>query len=401
MPTQKRHIIAQDNDIAALQLENSDLWPEIRHLKGPRFPAEIFLLVVESARHDKKALSNFSFVCKSWMRVTRHILFARIFLYAQFWDHKGKLILSEPHCTVFPHVQAMGIFFGTMDGSEDSDPSSFTSMDDFLVHMPKFAALRSLKLCEPRQLDLDILVRVMPLAMKRGLRELEIDSRADSNITMPLMTAFLSNFTNLTTFKCCDGYALGSNEPLVPPPSRITKLNIRASTLGSNIPKWFTELHIGVIESFDANFLANLHPVDFKNFIDRFGPSLSEIKLTIQGGEKPVQFLHTQHFVTLRQLKCIELNVLGNAFNWLPEILEQAPPGIERISVHHNLPLSSATVAQWSQLDHTLVGPTLSSLRDFTVVIGIWEDEGKRREEIERLLPRCAKQEILTVKSES
>ncbi|KAJ7819747.1 hypothetical protein B0H14DRAFT_1351879 [Mycena olivaceomarginata] len=107
MAAQEDKIAVQENKIAALE-------QEIRRLKGPRFPPEIFSLIVESAREDKKALETFSLVCFRWMYITRKILFARIPLDLRqviLWGNKRQLspLLDNPRCTLFPHVRALTI----------------------------------------------------------------------------------------------------------------------------------------------------------------------------------------------------------------------------------------------------------------------------------------------------
>ncbi|KAF8217523.1 hypothetical protein K438DRAFT_2036962 [Mycena galopus ATCC 62051] len=428
MDVQERIMAAQDKKITILQQESSELWQEIhrvrrtcsgtfRHvndisqLKGPRFPLEIPLLIVNAVRDDKKALKTFSLVCKSWMRIARQVLFARLDLSAMFWFVKiePETVLNDPHCTVFPYVQKIGINGSMDDGSGCPTLRNPIWMDKFLLYMPKYTSLTSLELYHFDPLDLDILVQATPPAIKRRLRGIDIASPV--NLTMPLLAGFLSHFTALTSLECGDvyeawdpdvvAYLLGSNEAMVPPPASITKLVLwESGHLPSNILTWFTDLHSGVIESFDANELSTSHPVEFRNFIDRFWASLSEIKILIGNEEAVRQFLHAQYFVTLRQLRCIVLNVSGDVFNWLPKILEQVQPGIERISlVVSNNQLPDVAEAQWSQLDHTLVRTTLSSLRNVTVrIFNLVDEEQQRKEEIEQYLPRCMQKKILTVK---
>ncbi|KAJ7807801.1 hypothetical protein B0H14DRAFT_3152284 [Mycena olivaceomarginata] len=93
----------QEKKIAVLEQENSELWQEIHRLKGPRLPLEIFLLIVGSARDDKKALKTFSLVSKSWMHIAREVLFAKISLRGV----KPLPFLNNPHCTIFPVIWAM------------------------------------------------------------------------------------------------------------------------------------------------------------------------------------------------------------------------------------------------------------------------------------------------------
>ncbi|KAJ7705833.1 hypothetical protein B0H14DRAFT_3172927 [Mycena olivaceomarginata] len=130
MATQEDKITVQENKIAALEQENSKLWQEIHRLKGPQFPPEIFSLIVESAREDKKALETFLLVCFRWMCITRKVLFARIPLDLRqviLWANKHQLLplLDNLRCTLFPHVQALTIRMeyghGTPDDESEDD----------------------------------------------------------------------------------------------------------------------------------------------------------------------------------------------------------------------------------------------------------------------------------------
>ncbi|KAJ7892440.1 hypothetical protein B0H13DRAFT_2665688, partial [Mycena leptocephala] len=220
-------MVVQEEKIAELQQDNSNLWQEIHRLKGPRFPLEIFFSIVNSARDDKKALKTFSLVCRSWLPITRKILFARISL-----TRYPTLILDNPHCTVFPHVRAI-----TIDGSTDwgddlpSGLMGFKWLYNFLVHMPKFTALTSLTVHElAGSSNFDAIDRAIPPAMKRRILVLQISHPV---LTISAIAAFISNFTELTTLECGEiyvhrdfegdplEYLLGTNETLDPPPSSI------------------------------------------------------------------------------------------------------------------------------------------------------------------------------------
>ncbi|KAJ7670743.1 hypothetical protein DFH06DRAFT_141290 [Mycena polygramma] len=285
-------LVAQDEKITVLERENSELWKEVHRLKEPRFPLEIFAVIVESARNDKKALTTFSLVCKSWMPITRNILFSRISSSAMFWLVKIKLgpILSGPHCSVFPHVQTITFDGNLDDGSPDPAFRDDTWMDDILVHMPKFTALKALELYTLGLGDFDAIDRALSPSTKKGIQRLDLYHLED--LTLSEIADFISKFTDLTTLQCGDmcrsreqygSPDFATDELLVAPPSSITKLDITPDTPGylpSTVLEWFTEFHRGIIESVIPGNLPVSHPAEFKRFIDRFGCSLSHIKLS-------------------------------------------------------------------------------------------------------------------------
>jgi hypothetical protein len=138
-------------------------------LKGPQLPLKIFFLIVGSARDDKKALKTFSLVSKSWMHITREILFARISLRGV----KPLLFPNNPHCTIFPYVQVMNIGNKTEDVGMQRVPNWLDNFN-FFLHMPKFTALMSLDLESFDSLDFDTVIRAMPPAMKGHIQKLGI-----------------------------------------------------------------------------------------------------------------------------------------------------------------------------------------------------------------------------------
>ncbi|KAJ7812401.1 hypothetical protein B0H14DRAFT_2857132 [Mycena olivaceomarginata] len=385
-------LVVQEEKITVLQRENSELWQEVHRLKGPRFPVEIFLFIVDSARDDKEALKTFSLVCKSWMPITRNILFARISLSAMFWYVKIKpgQILNSPHCTVFPHVRTINIDGSMDDGSDHHASRENNWMDDVLVHMAKFTALTSLELYTLGSWDLDAIDRAISRSRKRGIRRLDLYHPV--YLTMSQIAVFISKFTDLTTLECGEidrsweedalTDFLGTNELLVAPPSSITKLII--------LLDWFTDLHLG-------------------GFINRFGGSLSHIKLSISGHDADtVQFLESKYLATLSQLKSIVLTFSESAYDCLPQTFVQLPPSIEEITlflinIRDPDQLSRRErAATWSQLDRTLVETKFSSLRSLSIVCGhmFAENEKHMRRILPKLLPHFAKKQILTIKFE-
>jgi hypothetical protein len=131
--------------------------------------------------------------------------------------------------------------------------------------------------------------------MKRRILVLQISHPV---LTISAIASFISNFTELTTLECGEiyvhrdfegdplEYLLGTNETLDPPPSSITKLVFhRSGHLPSTVLEWFTDHHSGVIKSFSSHNLPTSHPIKFRNFINCFGASLSDIRLSISGND--------------------------------------------------------------------------------------------------------------------
>ncbi|KAF7348176.1 hypothetical protein MSAN_01770500 [Mycena sanguinolenta] len=360
---------------------------------GPPLPFEIFLSVVDSAGNDPIARKIFSLVCKRSMRITREIMFAR--LQPRSWDEDELLIiLDNPHCTFFPYVRLIVI-----DGSDNSASLMPTWVDDFLVHMPKFTALISLHLNTLSLWDLNTIVHAIPPAPKRAIQTLAI-SRLKGSGTLSALATVISNFPNLTTLACrkLNGWNedASSTNQLAVPPSSITKLAIDADLL----LRWFTDLHLGVIESFSPEHLPISHPAVI-DFVDRFGASLSELELPIPD---PVQFLNSdsQYLVKFGQLKRIVFDFRRQLkLPELPRIIAQLPPSIEgiRLSVMPLDPFALKRVGNWSEIDETLVGPTLPSLRHLTIVMHrLYLDEAEKgilKKLWPRILPRCAEKSIL------
>jgi hypothetical protein len=73
----------------------------------------------------------------------------------------------------------------------------------------------------------------------------------------------------------------GTNELAAPPPSLATLLFWESGHLPANVLKWLTARHPGAIELFCPSDLQPAHPAEFRDFIVRFGGSLSEIELSI------------------------------------------------------------------------------------------------------------------------
>ncbi|KAJ6508223.1 hypothetical protein C8R45DRAFT_966623 [Mycena sanguinolenta] len=398
MAAQKiRFAVAHKSRPQVLQREDAAL--QIPQSKEPRplLPFEIFLSVVDSARYDPMARNTFSLVCKRSMRITREIMFAILRPRSRDEDEL-LIILDNTHCTFFPHVQAIVI-----DGSDNSASLMPTWVDDFLVHMPKFTALTSLHLNTLSLWDLNTIVHAIPQSMKCAIRTLYI-SRLKGSGTLSALAALISNFPNLTTLTCRklngwtqDASSLPTDE-LVPPPSSTTKLAVDADL----ILKWFTDLHFGVIESFSPEHLPISHTT-VMDFIDRFGASLSELELSIPD---LVHFLNSdsQYLVKFRQLRYIVFDFRRQfKLPELPKIIAQLPPSIEgiRLSVMPLDPFALKRVGDWSEVDQTLVGTTLPSLRRLTIVMHrLYLDEGEKvilKKLWPRILPRCTEKLILNV----
>ncbi|KAJ7669622.1 hypothetical protein B0H14DRAFT_3072451, partial [Mycena olivaceomarginata] len=417
---QAEKMIAQDGKITVLQQRNSELWKEIIRLRGkltgqPRLPPELLLMIVECAHKDKKALKTFSLVCKSWMGVAREILFATIEYRAilpfrlrrrrvltSHWIHPLLAILDNPYCTVFPYVQVI-----TIDSyMDDDDPViSHTWLDDFLVHMPKFSSLKSLELYTLDSAAMYAIDRVIPYAIKRNIRELQMHC----GVSTTCLAAFVSKFTNLTSLACgeMEGYLVDfedlfdTDEELVSPPSSITKLILFDADGWStdylraraSIMQWFTILHTGSITSLSPHTLPNSHPGEFRQFIKRFGTSLSEIK--VSSSNFTVQ-LDWQYLLSLKQLKHIVFQLNFQMDLPIPAILGKLPH-IERITILSWE--SSRSEMPWSELDQT-IAKTLPYLCNLTVVMHSEDysppkEKDNLRKKLGELLPYCVKNKFL------
>ncbi|KAJ7367480.1 hypothetical protein DFH08DRAFT_927992 [Mycena albidolilacea] len=413
MVAQEDKIAVQENKIAALEQENSKLWQEIHRLKGPRFPPEIFSLIVESAREDKKALETFSLVCFRWMCITRKILFARIPLDLRqviLWGNKRQLLplLDNPQCTLFPHVQALTIRVEYDDESEDDDDdeepmTAAAWLEHFVLHIDKFTALKTLNLGY-----LGVIAGAMPPTLKRAIRELEIDQPWNVRLRMSALASFISHFTNLMTLTVCGNLSgestdlLDTNEVLSPPPSSITKLVFTLwDGSAHTVLKWFTDLHTGDIKSLVAADLPTSHPVEFRHFIVRFGMSLCELGMSFSGNNNMVYLRNSPYLVTVKHIR-IQFH---DKLHWLLNIIAQLPQTVEEITLFLSIndwfgitDDNYATPATWSQLDNTLVGETFPSLQKITVFIASDLSE-EDAEEVWQLLPRCAEEKILTAQA--
>ncbi|KAJ7670737.1 hypothetical protein DFH06DRAFT_1369783 [Mycena polygramma] len=423
-------LVAQDEKITVLERENSELWKEVHRLKGPRFPREIFAMIVESARDDKKALTTFSLVCKSWMPITRNILFSRISSNAMFWLVKIELgpILNGPHCTVFPHVQTITVGDGDVsarqghvggdvedDGSPEFAFREDTWMDDIFVHMPNFTALKALELYTLGLGDLDAIDRALSLSTKRAIRRLDLYHLED--LILSEIADFISKFTDLTTLQCGDmcrsweqdsdgSTDFATDELLVAPPSSITKLDITPDTPEylawdpSSVLKWFTDFHRGIIESVIPGNLPVSHPAEFERFINRFGCSLSHIKLSGFSNNE-----HAGYLRTLSQLKSIALVALEPAFECLPQMFAQLPPSTEEITLFLTYFWDCEDLSQrecpatWREVDRTLTETKFSSLRCLSIVCNGMQTgkENRTRRILQTFFPRIEKKRFLRI----
>ncbi|KAJ7143930.1 hypothetical protein C8R44DRAFT_759157 [Mycena epipterygia] len=335
MVAQETKLQTQEQEILALKRDNSELWQEIHRLKGPRFPFEIFSLIILSigetqganfAPCEKKALTTFSLVSRGWMSVTRGVLFKRIthsaILYA--WDLQG-------------------------------------------------------------------IQRSMPQSIRNNIKEVSIEWPEECD--MSEFAAFVLMFTALETLSTGSQYSQyagdsESTKDLVSPPSSVRELSFWGSTsddlVAPTVLKWFVDLHSGVIDTIDPGRLQFKKPVEFGRFLARFGPTLSKIKFMISGDEGAVQFLHSGYCAALPQLKSIQLDFWQQTFSysyfdksflstieWLPKILALLPPSIEEIilSMDKVSPMESAApehklgTIKWPQLDQSLTGSQYPSLR--------------------------------------
>ncbi|KAJ7723075.1 hypothetical protein B0H16DRAFT_344307 [Mycena metata] len=441
MATQEIKLQTQEQEIQALKKDNAALWQEIRRLKGPRFPFEIFSSIILSTR-DTKTLAMFSLVSRGWMSVTRRVLFKRIRHDAMFWMVKIEPlpILQNVHCTVFPYVRTIAINGSLDDGSgEPAYPGPW--LDDFLELIPKFAALRILELYALGKYDVNAIQRsLISHSMVNNITELSIDSDWD---TMSEFAASISQFTALEKLTpSLDGPTREvwpeiseSLQSLIVPPSSIRALSFWDPYNGPFSPtvlRWFVDRHSGTIDSIHPHHLPFEHPVEFRQFLTRFGPTLSEINFSISGREGAEEFLRSDYCAAMPQLKSLQLDFWQHTFSYsyfdksflsnielLPKLLALVPPSIEELilSMEPNVlnPRKTATSQQhtlspgatqhrlgtinWSRLDQSLTGSRCPSLRTLKLVMPhcyYAEEIDKEMEQMwANLLPLCAGRGIL------
>ncbi|KAJ6521448.1 hypothetical protein DFH09DRAFT_1097744 [Mycena vulgaris] len=413
---QETKLKTQEEEILVLKRDNSELWQEIHRLKGPRFPFEIFSLIILSIG-DKKALATFSLVSRGWMSVARGVLFKQISHFGMFWLAKIELmpILNNEHCTVFPYVQTIQIYGSMDDGDENSPMRQPDWMDDFLRLIPKFVALRSLELYCLDVWDFRGIQRSMPRSIKNNIKEVSIDR---PQYHMSEFVAFVSTFTALETLSFGSGHPRSagseSTQGLVSPPSSIREL-LFGSSDHPTVLKWFIDLHSGIIDSIDPHDLPFENPVEFGRFLTRFGSTLSKIKFSISGDQGAVKFLHSGYCAAFPQLKSIQLDFWDQTFSysyfdksflstieWLPKILALLPSSIEEIILsmdpNHVSPRESAAsqhklgTINWSRLDQSLTGSQYPSLRILKIRMCGYHttEENQYMEEMwPKLLPIC------------
>ncbi|KAJ6589325.1 hypothetical protein B0H19DRAFT_1248872 [Mycena capillaripes] len=429
MVAQEKKLQTQEELILLLQRDNCELWQEIHRLRGPRFPFEIFSLIILSTE-EKKALQTFSLVSRGWMSVARRVLFKRITHFAMpgYFKIHHIPILSNEYCTVFPYVQTIEINGSTDDGSEYTAIVRPDWMDAFLRLIPKFTALRCLNLCSLDELDLHTIQRVMPPSIRNNIQQVWIDT---PYYRMSQFASFIAMFTSLETlsFSGLNSKNVVSEftQGLVFPPSSVKELLFWTSDLDNLAPtilKWFIDLHSGVINSIDPGNLPINYPLEFGRFLTRFGATLSKIKFMICGKAGAVQFLRSGYLVALPQLQSIQLEFWQHTFSysyfdksflstieWLPKIIALLPPSIEEITLSmepNNLshtesaaPKYKLGTIDWSRLDRSLNGSQYPSLRVMKIRMLRWccpdwkEVNQYMKEMWPKLLPICATKGIL------
>ncbi|KAJ7635186.1 hypothetical protein FB45DRAFT_910994 [Roridomyces roridus] len=415
-------LVAQDDEIGVLQRLNGELWQEIRRLKGPQLPLEIFLLIVDAASEDKTALKTFSLVSPGWLSVARRHLFGKISLRGH--DLVAASILSSPLCTLFPHVRTIDITAPSNYYDEGFDYFAIPGLspprvdthriDELLVHIPKFSALTTLGLYSMELADLDAVERALPASMKRRVRRLKIHS--PEYISMRRIAAFVSTFEGLTTLECGEIFEYWREDvvaaffvddfaaSMISPPATVRSLVLHAKgELESAVLEWFTQQHAGVIDSLVVQHSSSIS--GFKNFLTRFGPTLSNIELSFY---EPEEAGLDTLFDKLQSLKSVSLTFGQFAFDQLaPSLFSRLPSSIEEITLnlmdvatHDQLRYRDRREA-WSSVDSMLAQEQeeekrFVALRRVSIfcakgggAMGMDSEEGARRR-ILRLLPKFA-----------
>ncbi|KAJ7100899.1 hypothetical protein B0H15DRAFT_995557 [Mycena belliarum] len=371
---------------AKLQKQEEDvpaLWQDVDRVKGPRFPLEIFSLIILSAR-NMKALKTFALVCHAWMSVTRSVLFREI-TYQDSARFAGFVYtLTSELCTVFPYVQTIGIY-----GSGASGGRLPMAIGWFLELIPKCVALRSMVLVSLGSSDLDKIEKYLPDNIRHNIQYLELDW----NGAISEFKAFVSIFPALETLVSESRYPrpLGASLIRRSPPSSVRRLSFESTCHNCISPivlNWFVDLHSGTIDAIDSYDIPFRNPTEFKRFLHRFGQNLDNIQLQIPDEACVGLFLDSGYCAAMPQLRSIQLDFLGYTsfldhkslpvkIERLPEIVASLPRSIEEITLSMDLD----TIAQyestapeykpgsvnWDQLDQSLSGPRYPCLRTLTI----------------------------------
>ncbi|KAJ7155224.1 hypothetical protein C8R46DRAFT_1117248 [Mycena filopes] len=421
----EQKLLAQEKELVALKRENLELWQEIRRLKGPRFPFEIFSAIIMSSG-DKKALKMFSLVSRGWMSVARKVLFQRIcyvdlqlapravrrpgYFDLQPAPRMPQIVHSLPHvkaahslpnllkdhnCTLAPHVQRLEL--GAIAHAHKPLPRNGMVlnrewMNEFLPLIPRFVALRSLDLYHLIPRDLRSLLGVMRRhRMQDNITELAITS--SYAYSLPQLATDLSGFTRLKTLSYTNQGAWSGDftEDIVRPSRSITTLVLRSlsssdvSSLSSlSILRWFVSRHSGIISTLHVADVAFEYPVEFGHFLTRFGPTLLDLRFDIGAGPEIAEyFIRSDWCAALQHLKSFRVYFRNSAIAYspvdkaflaetgklLPHILGLVPPTIQHITLVMRLvsgPSAASdldSTTDWVTLDHSLAGARYPALR--------------------------------------
>lgn len=193
-------------------------------------------------------------------------------------------ILNNEHCTVFHYVRTIHINCDSVDAGQYQPRPNW--MENFLRHMPKFVALRSLELVGLKARDLQDVGRSIPQSIKNNIKQV---SMYLPQYRMSQFAAFLSKFTALETLLSLGGNSQWGQltQGVAPPPASIRELScwglLPQDLLATSILKWFVDLHSGIIDSMNPSNVPSDHPVEFQRFLTRFGATLSKIVFMIDG----------------------------------------------------------------------------------------------------------------------
>lgn len=146
-----------------------------------RLAPEVYSIILSNFCNSKHQLMSFSFVCKTWLQLCRHFLFAEVEYRADF----ARFLASSPYptLTIAPHIRKV-ILRGNAIGHE----GIFDELNSIL-NLPRLASLHV------ERIGLDTVMVQSEALQLRNLRQLNLRSIHFSSFAT--LTKFLDSFSAL------------------------------------------------------------------------------------------------------------------------------------------------------------------------------------------------------------